>query len=119
MSKITDKLHAVGIHNSYAIVARGHPLISIHTPHGREVIPRAVTLELIGRKFKSAVYYEHGAKWFTYQGKEGRDEAYEKAFVWVKNYAPNMKMVKSPFTSYDYIPEEDLKIAIKLADGKV
>lgn len=110
MNKITDKLKEIDIHNDYEIALKGHPIVGIHRRSGyRDVTPYAVTLAVKGSRFKNQPYYQFNDKWFTYLGKEGRDKAYQEAFAWIAEYFPGMKMVKSPFDQYNYVPEEDLK----------
>jgi len=115
MSKIAEKLRSKGICNEYYIASNGNPIIDLHTPRdSRDVTVPAVTLSIKGKKLTGAdiSWYQGGAKWFIYQGVDERKAAYQKAFDWIEKRFPGMKMVKSPFDRFAYVPEEDLKKAL-------
>jgi len=110
MSKTTDKLNLIKIYNDYDITDAGHPFVSIRIPSSREVTPKSVRVFVKGKSFKNSAWYEDGGKCFSYQGgKEGRDDSIKKAMDLIERLFPGMKMVKSPFGRFAWVPEEDLK----------
>lgn len=114
MSKMTEKLNKKGLHNNYNITSVGNPIVDLHTSvDSRDATVPAVTLSIKGKAFEGVSWYQHGSKWFTYMGVEQRKVAYQKAFDWIEKRFPGMKMVKSPFDRFAYVPEEDLKRALE------
>jgi hypothetical protein len=116
MSKKADYLRSKKVYNDLGIISKGHPMISVYSAMSREVTPSRVAITVKGKEF-SGPWYERGELWFTYHSKEGRDEAYRRAFAWVEENFPGMKMVKSPFSRYDYVPEKDLERLMEGYDG--
>jgi hypothetical protein len=106
---VADKLRSKNILNEWDLMKNGHPYVTIRGPSGsQDVTPHAVVLSVKGRRFKDAAWYENGARWFSYQGKEDREAATKKAFEWIEKAFPGMKMVASPFNRNSWVPEEDL-----------
>lgn len=113
MSKLTEALNKVKIHNCYDIVSKGSPMVHVQSSSARSCLPNAIVLSIKERSFKNVAWYQHGNKWFVYTGKEERDEAYKKAFELIEKLFPGIKMVKSPFDRFGYVPEVDLNKALE------
>ena len=110
MSKLTERLRAIGHYNDWDITANGHPMIHLRT--ASKAIPRNILLKLKGFSFTNSAWYDNGAKSF-HEHADNADNL-KDALAWVEKKFPGMKMVKSPFGGrFTYIPEEDLKAALK------
>ncbi len=111
--EMKERLQAKKIYNDWGITKDGHPSIYIRIPDGRDVSPRAVVLSIKGKSFRDAPWYQHGSKWFSFHDVESRKEAIKKAFAWISEHYPEMKMVTSPFGRFAWVSEEDLNEALK------
>ena len=111
--KIAETLNEKGILNDYGIVENGHPWIYLYIPGQRDMLPSAWVLTVKGMEFKKAAWYEHGSRHYSYMGVQRRKERLTEVLEWVEVNFPDIKMVKSPFSRFDLIPEADLKKALE------
>ena len=112
MSKLTDKLGRIGIHNPHNLVKSEHPFVSVQSDVG---MCSCTMLRIKNRKFKDSAWYEHGGKSFHYRSVKERSESIKNALDNCKQLFPKLKMVKGPWRM-TWVPENDLKKAIETAE---
>ena len=115
MSKTSEALRSIKIYNDWELTATGHPMI--HYRGAQRAIPNDLLLSIKGKAFKDAPWYNNGAKSFC--DHRERTENLKDALAWIEQNFPSMKMVRSPFGGFSYIPEEDLNKALAKLPKKV
>lgn len=102
--KLTDRLKAIGISNTYAIVADGHPFIWRYVKWcGRDVRPSGWRLSIKGKEEQHVCHEHSGRNWRT---------DVEPLLTKCRQLYPHMQMVKGPWPN-TYVPKVDLDAAVE------
>lgn len=118
MSKFTNQLGAIGIHNLYDMTSKGLPMIHYTVPGSQSVLNSRWLLSIKGKHFKDAAWYDHGSLSFVvYGGVEKRNEGLFKALDSCKELFPDVEMVKSPWP-FSYVNKVDLDRVKALIEKK-
>lgn len=99
MSKLTEKLNAIGMHNSYEFFV-DEPYIYISLRGGsRDVIPSSYKVSKCGVSLSEA-WYDYGAKSFSFCNRESKKEALEEAKKWAREKFGITEWARNPFGDY-------------------
>ena len=116
MSKLTDELSKIGIHNPHNLTQKGHPFIHYHPREPRTCRTAAWVLCIKGKIFKDTAWYENGNKHFSVYNKDNKEPQLQAAITLAEKLCPEVKMVKGPWKE-TWVTEDDLLEATKLASG--
>ncbi len=120
MSKLTDALRELKIHNSHDLTSDGNPLI-YYRAHDRGTC-RVVGwhLSLKNRIFKDAPWYNNGDLTFSGDcgtGTERRAQGLVKAIEKCKELFPDLKMVQGPWR-WTWVNKPDLDEALSAVNQR-
>ena len=112
MSRLTDRLRAVGIINQWDMVRDGFPGIAyVGADHGRGGHGAYWHVWIKGRSIRGGAWYEYGGRHIVVRSKAERMTALEEALALVSKLCPGVEMVKGPWPM-TYVPKADLRAAM-------